>query len=54
MSITTIRPSDVPPDLRVKIEHVMATRHLSWRDAVVSLAREVVSPSSSKISNGAF
>lgn len=42
MSISTIRPSDVPPELRVKIEHEMMAKRLSWRDTVISLAREVV------------
>ena len=54
MSISTIRPCDVPPELRIKIEHVMAVRRLSWRDAVISLAQEVVSPSKKKERKGKF
>lgn len=45
MSICNIRPSDCPIELRVKIEHVMADKKITWREAVVFLAREVVSPS---------
>lgn len=44
MSIANIRPSDCPAELRVKIEKVMRRRKLTWRDAVLFLAREVVSP----------
>ena len=43
MSIANIRPSDCPAELRVKIEKVMSRRKLTWRDAVLFLAREVVS-----------
>ena len=45
MMIADLMPSDVPPELRVKIEKVMQRERFSWRDAVLSLAREVVSPS---------
>lgn len=45
MSIADIKPTSVPAELRVKIEHVMRERSLSWRDAVLFLAKEVVSPS---------
>lgn len=44
MSISNIRPSDCPVELRTKIERVMSMKKISWRDAVVFLAREVVSP----------
>lgn len=44
MSIVDLKPADVPAELRVKIERVMQQRRLSWRDAVLLLAREVVSP----------
>lgn len=48
MSIADLMSSDVPPELRVKIEKVMEQERLSWRDAVISLAREVVSPSAER------
>lgn len=41
-----MKPEDLPVELRVKIEHVMRERNLTWNAAVLSLAREVVSPSS--------
>ena len=44
MSITDIKPRSVPVELRVKIEQVMRRRSLSWRDTILFLAREVVSP----------
>lgn len=44
MSIQNIRPSDCPMELRVKIEKVMKREKLTWREAVIFLAREVVSP----------
>lgn len=44
MSIQNIRPSDCPVELRVKIEKVMEREKLTWREAVIFLAREVVSP----------
>lgn len=44
MSIQNIRPSDCPVELRVKIEKVMDREKLTWREAVIFLAREVVSP----------
>ena len=44
MSIANIRPSDCPAELRVKIEKIMVREKLTWRDAVIFLAREVVSP----------
>lgn len=44
MSISSIRPSDCPAELRVKIERVMTDKKLTWRGAVLFLAREVVSP----------
>ncbi len=46
MSIVDVKPEDLPAELRVKIEHVMRERNLTWSAAVLSLAREVVSPSS--------
>ncbi len=46
MSIAEIKPDDLPVELRVKIEHVMRERNLTWSAAVLSLAREVVSPGS--------
>lgn len=48
MSIADIKPRAVPIDLRVKIEHIMAEKNLSWRDTILFLAREVVSPSAPK------
>ena len=45
MSITDLKPRDVPAELRVKIERVMKKDNLSWRAAILFLAREVVSPS---------
>ena len=48
MSIADIKPEELPIDLRVKIEHVMADKKLPWRDTLVFLAREVVSPSAPK------
>ena len=45
MSITDLKPRDVPVELRVKIEHVMKKDRLSWRAAILSLAQKVVSPS---------
>lgn len=44
MSIANIRPADCPAELRLKIEKVMKRENLTWRDAVIFLAREVVSP----------
>lgn len=44
MSIANIRPSDCPVELRVRIEHIMSAKKISWRDAVLFLAREAVSP----------
>lgn len=44
MSILDLKPSAVPVELRVKIAHVMRKRNLSWRNAILSLALEVVSP----------
>jgi len=44
MSISNLRPEDCPVELRVKIERVMAKKNFSWREALVFLAREVVSP----------
>lgn len=45
MSIIDLKPSDVPVELRVKIERVMKKDRLSWRDAILFLAQKVVSPS---------
>jgi len=45
MSIADIKPRSVPIDLRVKIEKVMQRLSLSWRQAILFLAAEVVSPS---------
>lgn len=44
MSIANIRPSDCPAELRVKIEKIMARQKLTWRNAVIFLAKKVVSP----------
>ncbi|MBQ1428561.1 MAG: hypothetical protein IIZ06_02745 [Kiritimatiellae bacterium] len=44
MSIANIRPSDCPVELRVKIEKVARRKKMTWRDAVIFLARGVVSP----------
>ena len=44
MSIVDIRPSQVPVELRVKIEKVMMRRNLDWKEALLFLARKVVSP----------
>lgn len=44
MSITDIRPSDCPAELRAKIEKVMASKKLDWQSAVLFLAQKVVSP----------
>lgn len=44
MSIANIRPSDCPIELRVKIEKVMKREKMTWRSAVIFLARKVVSP----------
>lgn len=44
MSISNIRPADCPAELRVKIEKVMIAQKLNWRNAVLFLARRVVSP----------
>lgn len=44
MSIANIRPEDCPSELRAKIEKVMAREKLNWREAVLFLARGVVSP----------
>ena len=48
MSISDLKPKDVPAELRVKIERVMSQKKIAWRDAVLFLAREVVSPSGAK------
>lgn len=48
MSVADLKPSDIPPELRVKIEIVMQRERLSWREAVIFLAREVVSPSAER------
>lgn len=48
MSIADIRPKDVPAELRVKIERVMSQKKIAWREAVIFLANEVVSPSTAK------
>ena len=48
MSISDIKPMDVPAELRVKIEKVMAKKNFTWEDAVVYLATKVVTPSSSR------
>ena len=42
MSIADLKPRSVPAELRVKIERVMAARRLSWRAAIVYLARDLV------------
>lgn len=48
MSLADIRPEDVPPDLRARIEIVMRRRRLSWAEAVVFLAEKVVAPRKAK------
>lgn len=48
MSISDLKPKDVPAELRVKIERVMSQKKIAWRDAVLFLAREVVSPSGAR------
>ena len=48
MSIVDLKPSAVPAELRAKITRVMRERNLSWRNAILSLALEVVSPSPCK------
>lgn len=45
MSIVDIKPSELPIDLRVKVESVMKRERLAWRDTLLFLARKVVSPS---------
>ena len=45
MSIVDLKPSAVPAELRAKIARVMRDRNLTWRNAILSLALEVVSPS---------
>ena len=45
MSLIDLKPSAVPIELRVKIERVMKSENLTWREALLFLAREVVSPS---------
>ena len=44
MSIVDIKPDEVPVELRVRIENVMARQKLNWHDAILFLARKVVSP----------
>ena len=44
MSIVDIRPVEVPVELRVKIEKIMKRRKLNWKEALLFLARKVVSP----------
>ncbi len=44
MSIVDIKPDEVPVELRVRIEKVMARQKLNWHDAILFLARKVVSP----------
>ena len=44
MSIIDIKPSDMPIELKVKIEHIMSERNLSWREAIISLALKVIPP----------
>ena len=44
MRISDITPDDCSPDLRVRIEKVMAKEGLSWKGALVFLAQKVVSP----------
>ena len=45
MSLADLQPSDVPVELRVKIEHVMQQERMTWNEAVIFLARKVVPPS---------
>ena len=44
MSIVDIKPSDLTPELRIKVEHVSRLKKLSWKDTLIFLASEVVSP----------
>lgn len=44
MSIVDIKPEDCPAELRARIEKYAKSKNWAWVDAVVSLAREVVSP----------
>lgn len=44
MSIIDIKRNSLPVDLRMKIEHVMKEKNLSWKSALFFLASKVVSP----------
>jgi len=48
MSLVDLKPSALPAELRVKIEHVMNEKKLSWRETLLFLARKVVSPLGNK------
>ena len=48
MSITSLTPSDVSPELRMRIEKIMRRQNMTWREAVIFLARKVVSPEAGK------
>ena len=46
MHIENLKPDAMPAELRVKIEHVMQEKNLTWKAAILFLAREVVPPES--------
>lgn len=45
MSLVDLKPEDCPAELRARIEKYAKAKNLAWVEALVSLAREVVSPS---------
>ena len=44
MRLADIKPTDVNPELRMRIECVMRRKKLAWPKALDFLAREVVAP----------
>lgn len=48
MSIASLTPSDVSPELRTRIEKIMQRQKMTWREAIIFLARKVVSPTAEK------
>ena len=52
MSIANLKPTDVPAELRMKIEKVMKRQKISWKEAIIFLARKVVSPTGRKPTQG--
>lgn len=44
MSIAEITPESLPIELRVKVEHVMHEKRMTWDEVLVFLFSEVVSP----------